>query len=247
MEKSVEDIIGKDLTEMLKEAVTNKTYENNSVFYTGKIINNDDPEKLGRCQIRVYGVFNDEIPDDDLPWATPDFSFNGSDIGSFIVPKEDTLVNVYFDNDDIYLPKYTSKVLQKKSLADSSAGYNIDYPDTMVFFETDMGDYFKINRRTNTATFRHASGLMVTITADGNCSINAHNAENSSINLTASNSINLVSSKDVVISSSEKILITTAEGDTAKWMPNTIPVCPYTAQPHGGPLGGIKSLSGGGY
>jgi hypothetical protein len=241
----MEKIIGKDLTDMLKEAVLNKTVEQKSTFYTGKIVNNKDPEKLGRCQIRVYGVFNDSIPDGDLPWAIPDFTFTGSTMGSFIVPEDGTIVNVYFDNDDLYLPKYTTKVLQKSSLSAMSAEYDTDYPNTMVFFETENGDYFKINRKTLEAEFRHASGIIVTMDKDGNINLNATAPENATVSLSVSGSVKLTASKDITLSAAGSINLQTAGGDSAAWLPNILSTCPYTGLPHGGKSAGISSLKGG--
>lgn len=80
--------------------------------YLGKVLENDDPEFLGRCKILVYGKFgnNEEaIPTEDIPWATPyrPLSF-GSDSGSgaFSTPKKDSIVKVVFDGGSIHHPKY---------------------------------------------------------------------------------------------------------------------------------------------
>jgi len=37
--------------------------------YIGRVVNTDDPDHQLRVQIRVYGVFTDNVPDEDLPWA----------------------------------------------------------------------------------------------------------------------------------------------------------------------------------
>ena len=246
--KSVEDIIGKDLTEMLKDAVKNKIVEQKTTFYTGKIVNNNDKdEKLGRCQVRVFGVFNDSILDEDLPWAVPDFSYSGSTLGSFIVPEVGTIVNVYFDNDDLYLPKYTTKVLQKSSLSKMEADYDKDYPNTLVFFETENGDYFKINRKTLEAEFRHASGIIVTIDGKGNINLNAATeGTKSTVSISASADINLTAKGNVVLSSETGVIaLQGGPGDTALWQPNTVGICPFTNKPHGGPVAGISSIIGG--
>ena len=122
--------------------------------YTGKVIDNKDPGRLGRCKIRVFGVFSDAIKDDDLPWALPDFGFVGSLKGSFIVPPKDAIVSVYFENGDRYLPRYVNKVIDENNMPSDK---NEDYPNTMVFYETDRGDKFIINRRTGKTTFEHSS------------------------------------------------------------------------------------------
>ena len=64
--------------------------------YYGSIIINDDPERIGRCKVRVLGVF-DELKDDDLPWAFPSYNttFGGGEskgFGSISVPKVGTIV-----------------------------------------------------------------------------------------------------------------------------------------------------------
>ena len=46
-----------------------------SQSYIGHIVMIDDPEYIGRCKIRVYGLYGKDnenigiIPDEDLPWA----------------------------------------------------------------------------------------------------------------------------------------------------------------------------------
>lgn len=46
----------------------------NSKFYIGVVENRFDPEKLGRCQVRVFGIHSESkksLPTEDLPWAIP--------------------------------------------------------------------------------------------------------------------------------------------------------------------------------
>lgn len=87
---------------------------NNS--YLGKIVEIDDPERIGRVRIKVFGIFGDEnnklfnIPTEDLPWSYPInqglvFGTNGS--GKFSSPKMDAIVRVIFDGDQ-YHPRYWS-------------------------------------------------------------------------------------------------------------------------------------------
>ena len=42
----------------------------NFTWWVGKVVDNQDEKKLGRLKVRVYGYYQDDIPDDDLPWAT---------------------------------------------------------------------------------------------------------------------------------------------------------------------------------
>ena len=81
--------------------------------YLGKIVDIDDPEKIGRCKILVYGVYGDasekldQIPKDSLPWSYPlNFGFFGKKgAGSFSTPRMDQIVRVMFDGDQ-YHPRY---------------------------------------------------------------------------------------------------------------------------------------------
>jgi hypothetical protein len=133
--------------------------------YFGKVINNVDPEKLGRCQIRILTLFSDTIKDDELPWAIPDFSFIGSTVGSFVVPLVNTIVKVYFDGGSIYHPVYTSKGLNENSLPDSK---DTNYPDNMVLYTTDDGEVFSVNRSTKLTKLHHSSGTELSVDSNGN-------------------------------------------------------------------------------
>lgn len=164
-EQNIRDIINKEVNTLLA-AFLNRVPENDlKRQYVGKVVNNNDPDKIGRCQIRVFGIFENDIQDNDLPWAMPEFTFIGSKKGSFIVPPVDAIVRVFFDNGDIYLPIYSTKVLDQTNLP---ADINTDYPNTMVFYETDNGDKFTINRSNGDTKFIHRSGTQITIDATGN-------------------------------------------------------------------------------
>ena len=244
--ENIEEILGKDLGSLLKEAVKNKYEFKENKMYPAKIVENDDPDKEGKVQLRVYGIFGDEIPDADLPWALPDFNFIGSSLGSFIVPTIGTIVNTYFENDDIYTPKYTTKVLEKSKLEEMTSQYSVDYPDTMVFFETDNGDYFKINRNTLDMEFRHASGLLINVDKNGNIEIDNTKTSNGSFNINVSGEVNLTSQKKVSIKSGpgQPISLVSGDGTSSLWQPNFLHTCLFTGAPHGGPGAGITGLKG---
>lgn len=187
----MKDKVEKNISEMMKNMMDQLKPEISKNFFTGIVLDNIDPEKLGRCKIRVYGVFEDEnIPITDLPWAFPDFNFIGSNLGSFVVPPVNTIVKVYFEDDDIYRPYYTTKILKTTSL---SIEKDEDYPNTMILFETDNGDYFKINRNTYEATFRHASGVLVNMDNNGNITIDNSGVETGTLTLTVKGDVNVVS------------------------------------------------------
>ena len=72
--------------------------------YVGVVENNDDPKKIGRCQIRVMDVF-DNLKIEDLPWASPWKDLNGN---QFNVPDKGKVVTVVFENGNTNNPEYIS-------------------------------------------------------------------------------------------------------------------------------------------
>lgn len=238
-EVSINDKIMKDLSlgfnEILKNFISTKAGAKEIRFFTGKVVNNNDPDKEGKCQIRVYGIFPSEIPDDDLPWSTPDFSFIGGLKGSFVVPPIDAIVRVYFDNADIYAPFYTTKAFNKNQL-DFNSDINDDYPDTMVFFETDQGEYFKINRKTRLTTYRHSSGSIVTINEAGSISISTEAADTGDLTIDINGNVNLnvVGNVNVIAEGTVKVDGSHVElgSNLAKTLVNNLPQCLVTGAPH---------------
>jgi uncharacterized protein involved in type VI secretion and phage assembly len=171
--------LSEDIFILLKDFLDKNLTESYYRFYEGIVVNNNDPDKLGRCKVRVMGIFSDSITDDDLPWALPDFSFIGGKSGSFIVPHINTLVNVYFERGDIYLPHYTTKIIDKQNLPEERL---IDYPDTMVLMKTDEGDVWEMNRKTKRLLFTHNSGTKIEIDKDGNVDILVKGNETKTVN-----------------------------------------------------------------
>jgi hypothetical protein len=78
--------------------------------FIGLVVDNNDPLKIGRCKVKVFGKF-DDIPNEDIPWAFPMYSakFASSEtggFGSFSYPKLNSLVTIEFVNNDLYTPQY---------------------------------------------------------------------------------------------------------------------------------------------
>jgi len=169
--KNINERFKSDLKTNLNDTLFEPTREETVDYYNrfvGKVVNNNDPDKQGACQIRVFGLFDEKISDKDLPWALPDMSFIGSKKGSFIVPPKDAIVNVYFNNGDIYQPYYTTKAVDANNLPSQK---DTDYPDNMVMWETDEGDYLTINRKSKETTFNHNSGTKILIKQDGSVEV----------------------------------------------------------------------------
>lgn len=132
--------------------------------YNGVVEDNNDPERIGRCKIRVMGLY-DNIETEMLPWSLPDFSFVGVK-GSFIVPELGSVVNVYYDDADIYQPRYFSKTLDISNQK-FEADKNEDYPNSMIFWETEKGDFSKFNRAKGEYTLKTHNGVFVKVFESG--------------------------------------------------------------------------------
>lgn len=160
----------KPIDQFQKEFLNDEFRDYYPEMYTGKVVSNQDPEKLGRCRVRVYNIFDDTIPDGDIPWAIPDMTFLGSKVGNFIVPPIGAIVNVYFDKGDIYTPRYTTKAVDKSNLPKQRLK---NYPNNIVFHETDNGDYFTLDRTTGETIINHRTGSSIKINIDGSVTVNS--------------------------------------------------------------------------
>lgn len=76
--------------------------------YIGIVEDADDPLRLGRVKARIDWLFGD-IPLEDIPWANPKHTiFFGKDglCGQFSVPKKDSIIEIWFNDNNIYAPEY---------------------------------------------------------------------------------------------------------------------------------------------
>jgi uncharacterized protein involved in type VI secretion and phage assembly len=80
---------------------------NDAIKYWGKwrglVTSNDDPENRGRIQVKVPDV----LGDNDSTWALPCVPYAGSQVGLFLVPPEDALVWVEFEQGNPDYPIWT--------------------------------------------------------------------------------------------------------------------------------------------
>ncbi|MFW6272822.1 MAG: phage baseplate assembly protein V [bacterium] len=172
-ESILRENIRKESDSLLREYVT-QTEKEYSGLYVGKVVDVNDPEKLGRCRIRVFNVFSESIPTEALPWALPLQLFNGSKKGSFTVPDEDTVVAVQFLNGNIYEPIFFLKFVDSNNLPNNK---DENYPKNEIFFETEEGDSFEINKGTGITKFIHNSGTTIEIEKSGKVNILANQIE----------------------------------------------------------------------
>jgi len=80
--------------------------------YKGVVENNKDPQKMGRCQIRIIGLHtilkvksvHEGVPTNELPWANPAWPITNSGvsgIGDWQVPRQGSYVLVFAEDNDL--------------------------------------------------------------------------------------------------------------------------------------------------
>ena len=212
--------------------------------WTGKVVDNDDPDKLGRVKIVVFGYY-DELAEFALPWAVPDLGYIGGTNGNFVVPEVGTFVRGYFDQGDIQKPIYdsiafsemTARNLMKNLLVNKLE----DYPHKMVLLETDQGDYMTLNRKDGETLFHHRTGLTITIGSDGTLTINTGSsfAEKGKFIVNCDGETQIETQGDVKITSLTGNVNIDAVGgmvnlgrNPSKQLINNLPICPVTGMPH---------------
>lgn len=175
--------------------------------YVGLVVDNNDPKKVGRCRVRVFGKHtsgDNTIPDDNLPWAYPDYgvSFGGNGgSGSFSYPKLNSLVQVGFKNGDIYHPYYNGIKELTQGLIDQLSNsyenaHSLIYDEdesVRVFFTKQVG-----------LMMDYGSSLM-NILPDGSIIIN-HKDGSATVELKGSD-ITVVSDSTVEVTASNQVTI----------------------------------------
>lgn len=105
-------------------------------IYRGVVEDNNDPEKLGRCRIRIWGLHTDQInpdelqgiPTSNLPWSEPCLGLIEGSVsghGCFSVPLQGSHVFLFFEGGNWESPRYFATVPgQPEEGADKTKGFN---------------------------------------------------------------------------------------------------------------------------
>ena len=165
-------LFNEDVFDMLQNVVKYLSSDNTIDMlehYTAVVIDNNDPDKLGRIKANVFGLFDDITDTNLLPWCVPeDESLVGD---SYIIPEIGQLIRVSFIDGDIYRPAYTSKIktplLFGGDSPSSKCTKNIDNDpvNSMVLFENKFSS-LQYNRKTSQLIYKNASGMVIQISTD---------------------------------------------------------------------------------
>ncbi len=70
--------------------------DNLAIPHPAKVLKNDDPRRLGRIKVFVFGILEGDV--EHLPWVTAEqgFALGGSNSSGFSVPEVGSTTLVYF-------------------------------------------------------------------------------------------------------------------------------------------------------
>jgi type VI secretion system secreted protein VgrG len=182
--------------------------------WLGEVVDIEDPQKVGRVKVKVYGKF-DDLQKEDIPWAYPGNNMTGgspSGGGFFSVPKLGSIVSVKFDMGNIYHPEYffEQKISDevKEEISGSYTNAHVIIYDTVtegslkIFFTETKGlmlDYkeTQINIKPDKSIDIH--------TASGNSKIEL--LDDGTLNVTHTNNINIKTDKNINITAAKDAFI----------------------------------------
>lgn len=172
----------------------------NTTDWLGEVIDINDPLKIGRVKVKVWGKF-DELNSDFIPWACPVSNFkSGSSSGgsSFSYPKLNSIVGITFDNGDIYHPQYH----YNQRLSDEVREEIKDsYENAQVIvYDTVTNGHLKIFFTEKKGLILSYKDNVINIKQDDSIDIIAK----SNINITTDKNVN-VTAKEVIIDANTKI------------------------------------------
>ena len=165
-------------------------YGDQTRWFLGEVVNvKDDPLKLGRVKVRVFGVY-DDIKDEDLPWAqivVPITQGVHEGTGQYLGILVGTQVfGMFLDGQNSQLPMVigtvpkvidTGEVDSDKNpilKSDANPKAEANYPHNKVY-ETETGHYKEYDDTPGAERIKeaHKSGTFYEMDKDGNMTIDA--------------------------------------------------------------------------
>jgi len=177
-------------------------------IWLGPVVDNNDPEKLGRCRIKVFSLF-DDLEDSAVPWAFPVtnnmFAGGPGGFGSISIPKIGAIVRVRFSEGNVYSPEfYGIQTINRAMQADISDTYlnshvlAYDEDEEMKVFYT-PGKGLELFHKDSHITINPDSS----ITIEHKDSQSIIELVGTTINITANSTINITSNSLIKAESTE--------------------------------------------
>jgi len=177
-------------------------------IWVGPVVDNNDPEKLGRCRIKVFSLF-DDLEDMEVPWAFPVnngvFAGGAGGMGSISIPKIGTIVRVRFSEGNLYSPEfYGIQTINRKMQADISDTYLNSH---VIAYDED--EQMKILYTPGVGLQLFHKDSKITVNPDSSITIEHKDSQSiielvgTTINITANSTINITSNSLIKGESSE--------------------------------------------
>ena len=128
--------------------------------HKGVVVDNEDPDKLGRVKVQIKGLLEAEA--DALPWCSTLY-----DPSRFDVPEVGDELYIVFPYGSIYFP---FSLGYYHSSVNHNADFDDDYPNT--FGVSKQGFVLKYNKTAQQGDLVHPSGTTGTLTQDGSFEMN---------------------------------------------------------------------------
>ena len=192
--------------------------------WTGRVVSNRDPLKMGRAKIKIFGHY-DDVDETSIPWALPEHGYLGAGTSNLVVPDVGATVRGYFENGDPYKPIYDAIITVENPIAAAAEAFlgmrapgdsilddatnSLDYPNVMVLMKTDDGEGVTLNRRTGEMKINHRSGLKMQIDPNGSIL----NTEPATMTVKIEGKIDLEANDDIVINAKRNVYIDAVQGD----------------------------------
>jgi hypothetical protein len=195
--------------------------------FVGRVVDNDDPNREGRCRIMVFGIFDfeepifdtnekptgeikrTELPAADIPWAYPKGNrfFAGGDggYGDLSIPKIGTIVSVNFCDGNIYAPEYHSIMNINTDMQAAISGSYLNSHS----FGWDSDEELRVYYTPENGMEIFLKDSHITINADASITIEHANSDSiielvgPNINITANSSVNITSNSLIRAESTE--------------------------------------------
>lgn len=152
-------------------------YGDETRWFLGKVVDVNDPKKIGRVKVKVFGVY-DNIKKEDLPWAqivVPITQGVHEGKGQYLGLLEGTQVfGMFLDGKNSQLPMVIGTVPKEGDENSKATATDSIYPHNKVY-QTKRGHYKEYDDTKDNERIReqHRTGTYYEMDKDGNMTIYA--------------------------------------------------------------------------
>ncbi len=184
--------------------------------YRGLVVDNADPEKLGRLRLRVPSVLGDEVV---TGWAAPCVPYGGGqDQGFLFVPETDAGVWVEFEEGDLEFPiwvgTYWSRPGGESEVPKPMGADPPQEAPTCKILKTASGHTIELEdqKGEEKITIRHAKNSFISLDKAGSVIVGNQKGSTLILNAKDENAVLLEQHGHVITLSEDGVLVSNSEG-----------------------------------